>query len=87
MVDVSLVRSGLSPHAIVIYLVLKSFMSQETRQCWPSIATIASHAGMSVNTVRRAVHVLCLEGLVKCESRPDGQRSNLYTFPRRETDA
>ena len=70
------------PHrAVAVYLYL-SIRANKTRQCWPSISTIAKELHLSVSTVRRAVHDLKKAGLITTEQRyrANGGNSSLLFF-------
>lgn len=70
----------LSTDAKMVYLVLSSHVGAQAH-VWPSHATIAETAGLSVATVKRRLRELRDRGLVEWETRlPHGemQRSNDY---------
>lgn len=51
--------------AKLVYLVLSSHVGQQTAEVWPSHATIAKDAGVSVSTVKRQLLFLKGRGLVR----------------------
>lgn len=76
--------------AVLFALTLRA--DNETRRCWPSIATLADDAGVSRSCAKAAVYELARLGYIRIERRPvDGKResdSNLYTIEvgRQKTD-
>jgi predicted ArsR family transcriptional regulator len=74
---------ALSNHAKLLIVVLSSYVSVRTQQCWPSHATLAEKCGVSTDTVQRALRELRARGLVTWEARTrrdTGQTSNLYSL-------
>ncbi len=75
-----LYKSNLPHRAIAVYLYLNDRAGQ-TKKCFPSIPTIASHAGLSQSTVRRALSDLKQGGYIAINSRQRANgaaSSNLY---------
>jgi hypothetical protein len=54
--------------------VLCQWTHKTTGECFPSIATIAAHAAISVSSVKRAIVALSKKGAIKVKQRrkPDG---------------
>jgi len=75
-----LYKSDLPHRAIAVYLYLNDRAGQ-TKKCFPSIPTIASHTGLSQSTVRRAIRDLTQEGfltVVERQRKNGADSSNLY---------
>lgn len=55
---------GLTPteYMVYSYLVCRAGANEK---CWPSVATIAKHCNVSVNTVRKAIRSLIEQGFIK----------------------
>jgi len=69
--------SELSPKDLLIYVSIKRYMNNETREAFPSLETIAKHASSTKPTVRK-----CIDKLVDLEYitiRKVG-RKNVYKF-------
>lgn len=73
--------SGIEKRAFVVYCYLSRCSDMKTRQCYPSLKTIAKHCNLSVTTVRRALTDLENGGWIDIAQRftDNGQESNLYT--------
>lgn len=72
--------ASLPADAKMIYLVLSSYVGS-SEAAWPSHATIAEVAGLSVATVKRRLQLLREHGLVEWETRilpGHMQRTNVY---------
>ena len=71
---------------LAIYYTLKRFMNHKTKQCFPSVATLANLLSWAENTVRKWLRSLQNKKFIKIEKRyklVQGKRqnfSNLYTF-------
>lgn len=52
----------LGPHAMVVYLVIKSHVNLKTGHAFPGIATIAKAGGMSEKQVKRSLAKLTTKG-------------------------
>lgn len=82
----------LKPRGIAVYCALCMYANLQTQTCYPSLATIGGHIGMSHPTVQRAIKDLIELGLLSKEKRYDDggrQTSNLYTLldpPRKDSD-
>ena len=61
-------RTELPHRAISIYIYLADRANKEG-ECWPAIPTIAKELKLSQSTVRRGLHDLRNEGLIKTEQR------------------
>ena len=70
------------PHrAVAVYMYLCD-RAGETGACFPSHSTIADDLGLSVSTVKRALHDLEQAGCITKSARTlgrGGRTSNLYT--------
>lgn len=73
---------GLEKRAFVVYCYLSRCSDMKTRQCYPSLKTIAKACSLSVTTVRRALTDLENGGWIDIAQRftDNGQESNLYTI-------
>lgn len=73
--------SGIEKRAFVVYCYLSRCSDMKTRQCYPSLKTIAKACNLSVTTVRRALTDLENGGWIDITQRftDNGQESNLYT--------
>jgi DNA-binding transcriptional ArsR family regulator len=63
--------------ATTVYLVIKAHTNFSTGTAFPALETIGLKAGMSVDTVERAIKVLVEHGYITKEKKG---RSNLYTL-------
>ncbi len=70
----------------MMYSVLRKFINYETKQCFPSISTLADLIGWCENTVRKWLRSIERKGIITIEERKiikNGKvwnTSNLYTF-------
>ena len=73
--------SGIEKRAFAVYCYLSRCSDMKTRQCYPSLKTIAKACNLSVTTVRRALTDLENGGWIDIAQRftDNGQESNLYT--------
>ena len=73
----------LRPHPAMVYLYLLSSINKDTRQCWPSMKTIARKLDISKSTVEKAIVELEQRALIVKSNRSRDSRiiSNLYTLP------
>ncbi len=73
----------LRPHTAMVYLYLLSSINKDTRQCWPSMKTIARKLDISKSTVEKAIVELEQRALIVKSNRSRDSRiiSNLYTLP------
>ncbi len=79
--------SGIEKRAFVVYCYLSRCSDMKTRQCYPSLKTIAKACNLSVTTVRRALTDLENGGWIDIAQRftDNGQESNLYAVLNIET--
>lgn len=74
----NMTRSGkLTPRDVWVYVVIKSFMNKDSKECFPSLDTIVKRSGISKPTVRKAIELLKEENYISV--RLQG-RSNVYKF-------
>ena len=77
-----IIVSGVSARAVQVYaLIVASWASRATGNCWPNRRTIAARLSISVDTLDRSISELEGIGAVIVESRyhpSGGQRSNKY---------
>lgn len=70
-------NSELTPQDLLVYVSIKRFMNKDTKEAFPSLATISQKCGASIPTVRK-----CIARLVEEEYlfiRKEG-RSHIYSF-------
>lgn len=74
----------LTQHDKMVFIAIKSFMNNKTKQAYPSLATISRVSGVSLSQVRRSIAKMEEMQILKVESRSDdyshGRISNLYTL-------
>ena len=82
-VDRGFFELGLRPHTAMVYLYLLSSINKDTRQCWPSMKTIARKLDISKSTVEKAIVELERRALIIKSNRSCDSRiiTNLYTLP------
>ncbi|MBR5156176.1 MAG: helix-turn-helix domain-containing protein, partial [Clostridia bacterium] len=82
-VDRGFFELRLRPHTAMVYLYLLSSINKDTRQCWPSMKTIARKLNISKSTVEKAIVELERRALIIKSNRSCDSRiiSNLYTLP------
>ncbi len=59
----------LRPHTAMVYLYLLSSINKDTRQCWPSMKTIARKIDISKSTVEKAIVELERRALIVKSNR------------------
>lgn len=67
----------LKPGDLLIYATIKRYMNAETKTCFPSLNTIASDSGASINTVRNSIQNLVNSGYIEVTQKGRGK---LYRF-------
>lgn len=67
----------LKPGDLLIYATIKRHMNEQTKTCYPSLNTIASESGASINTVRAAIQNLVNSGYIEVTQKGRGK---LYRF-------
>lgn len=72
----------LTPKDLLVYVTIRSFMNNETRQCFPSINTIVKKSGISKGTVIKSINTLRNKKYFSAERKG---RGTLYTFPEHKT--
>lgn len=70
-------EGNLTPKDLLVYTTIKSFMNKDTKDCFPSLETIAEKSGISKPTVIKSIVALENKNYLKVGKRG---RSNLYTF-------
>ena len=78
------VWQGCQPVEVKVYCALASYADWETGVCWPSQQTIAEASGVSLSTVKRAIHTLVAVGAVEVTSRDHNTGKaalNVYQLP------
>jgi hypothetical protein len=67
---------------LLVLMSLADYANSE-RQCWPSVETLAAHAGLGRSTVKRSISALENVGEISVQRRFDAHgdpTSNLYTL-------
>ncbi len=75
---------AVQPVEVKVYMALALYVDWDTGECWPSRATLAEDAGVSLSTVKRALKALVKYGAVQVHPRNDpagDSTSNLYVMP------
>ena len=49
------VDAKLTPQDLLIYVAIKRYMNKDTKEAFPSLQTICSKSGASINTVRKCI--------------------------------
>lgn len=71
------------------YPILKKYMNGETKQCYPSLQTLANDSGLSIPTIRKYLKILEEEGHIKISKKLNKSGTankdikkapNVYTF-------
>lgn len=70
-------KDGLEPKDLLIYMSIKTHMGYESKECYPSLATISKNSGYSINTIRKSIEVLVENKYISI--RKEG-RKNVYKF-------
>lgn len=70
-------NSGLTPQDLLVYVSIKRFMNKDTKEAFPSLATISQKCGASIPTIRKCISRLVEEEYISI--RKQG-RSHIYTF-------
>lgn len=69
--------SNLTPQDLLIYVSIKRYMNNATKEAFPSLQTICKKSGASINTVRKCIANLEKQEYFKIERRG---RQNYYVF-------
>lgn len=69
----------LKPSDLYIYLIVKSYMNNKTRKCFPSIETLVEKSEISKPTILKSINLLEKNNFIKIE-RGVGV-TNTYSFP------
>lgn len=69
----------LAPQDLLVYLAIKRYMNNITKEAFPSLATIAHSCSASINTIRKSINNLKLAGVI--DTYKQG-RSQIYKFLR-----
>jgi DNA-binding Lrp family transcriptional regulator len=75
----SMVNSRINYLAVGIYAILKYYMNETTKSCFPSYKTLSDKTGLSTPTLKKYIDLLEDEGYLKRINR-GFKNSNLYTF-------
>jgi len=74
----NMTKSGkLTPNDLFIYLTIKRYMNNGTRQAFPSLKTLSIKCKFSINTIRKSIKILEEEEWI--EITEDG-RKHIYKF-------
>ena len=80
-VDREFFELGLRPHTAMVYLCLLSSINKDTRQCWPSMKTIARKLNISKSTVEKAIVELERKQLIIKSNRSRDSRISATSTP------
>lgn len=80
--DMTEQNNSLKPGDLLIYATIKRHMDKDTKTCYPSLNTIATESGASINTVRASIQNLINTQYI--EVTPKG-RGKLYRFLKWDT--
>lgn len=75
----SMVNSRINYLAVGIYAILKYYMNETTKSCFPSYKTLSDKTRLSTPTLKKYIDLLEDEGYLKRINR-GFKNSNLYTF-------
>ena len=67
----------LAPSDLLVYLTIKRYMNNETKEAFPSLSTISKVCGASINTIRNSIENLKKASYIKVMKKG---RSNIYKF-------
>ena len=70
-------KDGLEPRDLLVYAVLKKYMNNESKECFPSLETLSKESGYSINTIRNSIKLLQANNYISI--RKEG-RKNIYRF-------
>ena len=70
-------ENDLEPKDQLIYVVIKSFQNEKTKECFPSLQKIADKSNASIPTIRASIKRLEEKNYITIEKRG---RSNYYLF-------
>ena len=70
-------KHGLEPKDLLVYAILKKYMNNETKECFPSLDTLSKDSGYSINTIRNSIALLQVHTYISI--RKEG-RKNVYKF-------
>ena len=77
---VNLIKSdALKPLDLFIYLIIRSYMNNKTKKCFPSMDTLVENAQTSKPTIIKSINLLETNNFIKVE-RSVG-KNNTYCFP------
>lgn len=78
----NMTKSGkLVPNDLLVYLSIKRYMNNKTRQAFPSLKTLSTDCGFSINTIRKSIKKLVEERWIMITEEG---RKNIYTFIRQD---
>lgn len=69
----------LTPNDLLVYVTIKKYMNNKTREAFPALTTLSKDCGFSINTIRKSIKILSVEGWILII--PKG-RKNIYKFPK-----
>lgn len=70
-------HNDMEPKDLLIYTIIKKYMNNETKECFPSLSTISKDSGYSINTIRNSISLLLKEGYISI--RKEGKKQ-IYKF-------
>jgi predicted transcriptional regulator len=72
-----IVNDGLKPKDLLVYAMLKKYMNNETKECFPSLQTLSEITGYSINAIRGSLSSLNDKKYILI--RKEGKK-NIYIF-------
>jgi DNA-binding transcriptional regulator YhcF (GntR family) len=75
--DMTEQNNSLKPGDLLIYATIKRHMDKDTKTCYPSLNTIATESGASINTVRSSIQNLINTQYIEVTQKGRGK---LYKF-------
>lgn len=70
-------KDGLSPKDLLVYAVLKKYMNNQTKECFPSLETLSKETTYSINPIRNSIALLVENNYISI--RKEGRR-HIYKF-------
>jgi len=68
----------ISPLGFTVYSFLKEYMNQDTKECFPSVDTLAARIGCNKRSVMRAIKLLELHKMVSVTRQK--RKANVYSL-------
>lgn len=71
--------------ALLVMIMLADSADENSRQCWPSVSTIAKRSRLSERQVQYCLKDLAASGMIEIETNAGRHGTNLYRITRPET--